>query len=74
MSDIAYYIHHVTTQDDRLDLISHKYFGNIGMMNAIVTANPNLPLTDSLPAGLIVNVPVYTSPTSTDSEVKPWLA
>lgn len=74
MSDIAYYIHHVTTQDDRLDLISHKYFGSIGLMNAIVTANPNLPLTDSLPAGLIVNVPVPTTSSSADSEVKPWLA
>lgn len=74
MSDIAYYIHHVTTQDDRLDLISFKYFGHIDMMSAIVALNPNLPLTDSLPAGLTVNVPVYTTTDTTESELKPWLA
>jgi phage tail protein X len=73
MNEIAYYIHHVTTQDDRLDLISFKYFGNVSMVSDIVAINPNLPLTDTLPTGLTVNVPVYKT-TKPTTQAKPgWL-
>lgn len=74
MNTPAYYIHHITTQDDRLDLISVKYFGHIGMMNDIVAANPHLPLTDSLSAGTVVNVPVYTTNQTQTNELPAWLS
>lgn len=74
MNNIAYYIHHITAQDDRLDLISHKYFGHVGMMSDIIAANPHLPLTDSLSAGIVVNVPVYTSNPTQTNELPAWLS
>jgi hypothetical protein len=54
-------------------LISFKYFGNVGMISDIVAINPNLPLTDTLPTGLTVNVPVYKTTKPTTQAKPAWL-
>lgn len=67
-------IQHTTIDGERWDTIAQKYYGNAAMMNDIISANPNVPLYDILPAGIVLDIPVIESnDVKTDaSNLPPW--
>lgn len=53
------YLHHVTVDGDRWDLLAYRYYGDALAYEAIVRANPNVsPLLSSLPGGLTLRIPI----------------
>lgn len=49
---------HVTQEQERWDQIALRYYGNAYLLGRIVEANPGVPVTPILPAGLRLRVPV----------------
>lgn len=49
---------HVTQEQERWDQIALRYYGNAYLLGTIVEANPGVPVTPILPAGLRLRVPV----------------
>jgi phage tail protein X len=65
---------YITRPGDRWDLISYKAYGTINMMGDIIRANPDIPITDILPAGLLLQIPIVAvviDPTDLDL-LPPW--
>jgi hypothetical protein len=60
MDDLQY----TTLEGQRWDTIANLAYGNPGLAKKIIEANPNVPVTDVLPAGVILNIP-----TSEEAEV-----
>ena len=71
MSDI---IQHTTIDGERWDMVAQKYYGQASMMNDIIEANPEVPLYDIFPAGIVLDIPVIASndlPTD-PANLPPW--
>jgi phage tail protein X len=67
------FFEHLTTEGDRWDLLAYRYYGQASAFGGIVAANPNVPITGRLPAGLIVRVPVLDeSAVATPITLPPW--
>ena len=81
---MANYFEYITIENERFDQIAYKAYGAITLvddtgikkpaMQTIIEANPNLPIYDKLPGGLILQIPVLTSNTpKTNTELlPPW--
>lgn len=63
---------HITTAGDRWDLLAWRYYGDAGAYSGIIAANPHVALTDCLPSGLVLLIPVTEPPHSTE-DLPPWL-
>jgi len=66
------FITHLTTQGETWDRIAHRYYGNAYRYRAIIAANPHVPITPSLPAGITLNIPVLAAQPDT-SNLPPWM-
>jgi phage tail protein X len=51
-------IEYLTQPFDRLDKIAYQFYGDAADISPLVEANPSVPLTPVLPAGLMVVVPL----------------
>ncbi len=71
MSDIH---QHTTVEGERWDTVSWKAYGVYSKVPEIIEANPAVPITDRLPAGIILNIPVIeTSDAKIPKEkLPPW--
>lgn len=69
------FIEYFTFQNDRLDLIAFKAYGNQFDWGPIICANPSLPIQDFYSAGIRILIPIQsdpeTSPTITN-QLPPW--
>jgi phage tail protein X len=68
------YTDYTTLEGDRWDNISYAMYGSVSLMDTIIQANPNLAITDTLPAGLNINIPIVDNSqlaTSTEN-LPPW--
>jgi len=65
---------YITKPGDRWDLISFKAYGTIERMGDIIRANPDIPRSDVLPEGLVLQIPIIPVATvETDlSLLPPW--
>lgn len=52
------YLEHMTLQGDRWDLLAHHFYGEAARFEPIQRANPGVPLTPILPAGLVLRIPI----------------
>jgi phage tail protein X len=61
-------------EGDTLALVSFRAYGTPEMIYDIVKANKGLRLTQYLPAGLKINVPILESPSKSvpDTLLPPW--
>jgi phage tail protein X len=68
------YIEYTTRQGQRWDSIAYEAYGNPGLMNKIIEANVDLPITDRLAGGLILRIPIIEEvEVKTDKELlPPW--
>jgi len=49
---------HITTAGERWDLIAWHYYGDAYRYAPLIAANPHVPITPALPAGIRLNIPV----------------
>lgn len=75
---------YITTQDERWDQLAYKAYGVITLvddtgnkmpaMQKIIQANPNVPIYDKLPGGIILRIPVLANNTAKTSNelLPPW--
>lgn len=63
-----------TMEGERWCDIAHKAYGKATMMNTIIKANPDVPLYDVLPGGIVLNIPIVDKvEIKTDAELlPPW--
>ncbi len=66
---------YVVTTPDRWDNIANKAYGDPGLIQGIVEANPDVDITAVIPAGTILNIPIITiEAQDTDTaDLPPWL-
>jgi len=67
---------HVTQAGERWDAIAWQYYGDAHRYAPIIAANPHVPITPALPAGVRLNIPVLArsgaSPTNR-AGLPPWM-
>lgn len=67
---------HITTQNERWDSLSWKYYGDPHGYGRIIEANPDLDITTTLPSGVRVLIPVLTAEqaqtTLDNGNLPPW--
>lgn len=61
-----------TSQGDRWDTVAYKAYGDPFMVTPIIQANPNVSISDVLPAGITLIVPIRQRPTIDKSLLPPW--
>lgn len=66
------YVQYVTQDGDRWDLIASRMYGDPWAFEAIIVANPHVPIRPVLPGGLTLHVPVREPATATDDTLPPW--
>lgn len=67
------YIEHVTRDGERWDQLADRYYGDPMAYEAIVMANPHVPIAPVLDAGLVLQVPVpSTDPVAAATDLPPW--
>jgi len=67
---------HVTKAGERWDSIAWQYYGDAHRYAPIIAANPHVPITPMLPAGIRLNIPVLnrTSGNPTNrAGLPPWM-
>lgn len=66
------YLVHITTQGERWDQLAWRYYGDAHRYLPIMQANPHVPLTGAMPAGLALSIPVLEVETAAD-DLPPWM-
>lgn len=59
-------IEYRTKDGDRLDQICYKHYGNLGVVEQVLDANPQLAAMPVIPAGILVKLPDIEQPTEFD--------
>ncbi|WP_081818751.1 tail protein X [Pseudomonas sp. PH1b] len=63
---------HVTTEGERWDQLAWRYYGDAYRYLPIVEANPHVPITAALPAGLTLAIPMI-EPKPAAEDLPPWM-
>jgi phage tail protein X len=63
---------YITVEGDRWDNIAYRAYGNANEVEALIFANPSVPITDVLPSGLELLVPIKDEPEVQQSNLPPW--
>ncbi len=65
---------HITTENERWDTIAYAAYGDAGAINGLIEANPTVPITATLSAGIRLLVPIVeTVSVEIDSNIlPPW--
>lgn len=66
------FIAHTTTEGQRWDQLAWHYYGDAHRYLPIIEANPHVPITAILPAGLTLAIPVL-EPASSAEDLPPWM-
>lgn len=65
-------IQYITNEGERWDTIAYKVYGNAGLAQEVIRANPLVPIADKLPGGTVLDIPVKEEvEVLTDSEKLP---
>ena len=69
-------IEHITREGERWDSIAWQYYGDATAYGRIIEANPDVDITDTLPSGLTVLIPVLpeseTAAQIAQADLPPW--
>jgi phage tail protein X len=65
---------YVTSENDTWDNIAYKAYGNPNLIEGIISANPNVGITDVLAGGVVLSIPIIEEEqTVTNLEnLPPW--
>lgn len=59
-------------EDTRWDTVSYKAYGTISRVPEIADANPTIPLTDLIPAGTKLYIPILEEAAIVTDLLPPW--
>lgn len=63
---------YTTKQGERWDTVAYKAYGDAMRINELIQANPNVPITDEIPANTVLNIPIIAEPTLDANLLPPW--
>jgi phage tail protein X len=63
---------HMTREGERWDTLAAHYYGDALGYGRIIAANPDIPITPVLPAGITLAIPLMNAQ-DTVEETPPWL-
>lgn len=65
---------YITKENVRWDTIAHQAYGDASLMNKIIEANPGVDISEKLPGGIVLNIPVIETTASVPAEnlLPPW--
>lgn len=66
------YYSYITKDNDRWDLIAYTFYSDATKYESIIEANPNIPITPILKAGLKLKIPVLDETETIKFELPPW--
>lgn len=66
------YTRYTTIQGDRWDTVAYKAYGDPMKITPIAEANPHVPKSPVLPAGIILNIPIQERENVTSNILPPW--
>lgn len=66
------YYSYITKDNDRWDLIAYIFYNDATKYEPIIEANPNIPITPILKAGLKLKIPVLDETETIKFELPPW--
>ena len=66
------YYSYITKDNDRWDLIAYKFYKNASKYEIIIKANPDVPITPILPAGINLKIPVIDESETIEFVLPPW--
>lgn len=66
------YLTHITREGERWDQLAYLYYGAAHRYEPIIRANPHVPLTRALDAGLTLRIPVLDVVPVT-GDLPPWM-
>lgn len=66
---------YIVKSDERWDNIANAAYGNPGLIELIVQANPNVLVAAVVPAGTILEIPIIeeVNPTTDKDLLPPWM-
>ena len=71
---MATVLQYTTRLGDRWDIIAHKFYGNALLIDALIAANPHLPIAEQFVDNLTVFVPVLQAkPVNNQEDMPPWM-
>lgn len=56
----------------RWDMVAYAAYGDATKFSVIIEANPNVPVSEILDAGIVLNIPILEEPDVTESLLPPW--
>ncbi len=62
----------ILIEDMRWDAVSHKAYGSVAHVPTIAEANPTIPLTDIVPAGTKLYIPIVEQAEINTNLLPPW--
>lgn len=68
------YYTYITKDNDRWDLIAHRFYNDATKYEPIIKANPKVKITPILPSGLKLKIPVLDTTENIKFELPPWKA
>ena len=68
------FVKYTTEQDERLDDIAYKLYGDPGRWKDVISANPTLSVLPNYEAGIVLKVPIIETetPTGVLANLPPW--
>lgn len=66
------YYSYITKDNDRWDLISHRFYNNPNLYEKIIKANPEVAIEPILQAGIKLKIPVLEESETIKFELPPW--
>lgn len=66
------YLQHITTEGERWDQLAWHYYGDPMAYKRLIEANPHVPVTNTLLAGVHLSIPVIDD-TQISESLPPWL-
>ncbi|MCK9264419.1 MAG: tail protein X [Deltaproteobacteria bacterium] len=65
------FLQHITTDGERWDMISWRYYRDVAYIGMLIEQNPHAPVSDALPSGIKLRIPVIESSADTEG-LPPW--
>ena len=66
------YYEYITKDNDRWDLIAYEFYSDATLYEPIIKANPDIPITPTLPAGLNLQIPILEDKEEIEFILPPW--
>lgn len=71
---MAEQLQYTVIESERWDSIAYKAYGNVSLMGLLIESNPELPISEVIPGGTVVNIPVIAEKQfeQTNDLLPPW--